>query len=83
MHAHQLSLDHPVIRYVVRRDFISCCTIKARPTTCTDVQSIGEEHPRYTMTYILEKPVNTFTTDHFFYQLQSVKRWFNENRICY
>ncbi|CAF4071269.1 unnamed protein product [Rotaria magnacalcarata] len=39
MHARQLSVD-PVIRYVVRRDFISCCTIKARPTTRTGVQAI-------------------------------------------
>ncbi|CAF1187488.1 unnamed protein product [Rotaria sordida] len=71
MHARQLSLD-PLVRYVIRRDFTSRCMINARPTRL-GIQSITEDHPCYTMKYLIEKPVNTLTKDQFLYLHQSVK----------
>ena len=71
MHARQLSLD-PLVRYVIRRDFTSRCIINARPTRL-GIQSITEDHPCYTMKYLCEKPVNTFTEDQFLYLHQAVK----------
>lgn len=74
MHARQLSLD-PLVRYVIRRDYLSRCMINARPTRL-GIQSITEDHPCYTMKYLREKPVNTFTKDQFLYLHQSVKDGF-------
>lgn len=71
MHARQLSLD-PVVRYVVRREFLSRCMINARPTR-TGVQAITEDHPCYPIKYITEKPVNSFSKDQFLTLHQAVK----------
>ncbi|CAF1045570.1 unnamed protein product [Rotaria sp. Silwood1] len=74
MHARQLSLD-PLVRYVIRREYMSRCMINARPTRL-GIQSITEDHPCYTMKYLLEKPVNTFTKDQYLNLYQSVKDGF-------
>ena len=71
MHARQLSLD-PLVRYVVRRDYISRCMINAQPTR-NGIQTITEDHPCYTIKYLQEKPINTFTKDQFLYLYQAVK----------
>ncbi|CAF3525255.1 unnamed protein product [Rotaria socialis] len=71
MHARQLGLD-PLVRHVIRREYISRCMINARPTR-NGLQSITEDHPCYTMKYLAEKPVHTFTKDQFLYLYQSVK----------
>ena len=71
MHARQLSLD-PVVRYVIRREYMSRCMINARATRL-GVQSISEDHPCYTIKYISEKPVNSFTKDQFLNLYQAVK----------
>ncbi|CAF4984242.1 unnamed protein product, partial [Rotaria magnacalcarata] len=71
MHARQLCLD-PLVRYVIRREYISRCMINARPTR-NGLQSITEDHACYTMKYLVEKPVHTFTKDQFLYLYQSVK----------
>lgn len=71
MHARQLSLD-PLVRYVIRREYISRCMINARPTR-NGLQTITEDHPCYTIKYLLEKPVNTFTKDQFLNLHQAVK----------
>lgn len=71
MHARQLSLD-PMVRYVVRRDYITRCMINARPTR-NGIQTITEDHPCYSMKYLVEKPVSTFRKDQFLNLYQSVK----------
>lgn len=71
MHARQLSLD-PVVRYVIRREYMSRCMINARATRL-GVQSISEDHPCYAIKYISEKPVNSFTKDQFLNLHQAVK----------
>jgi transcription elongation factor SPT6 len=71
MHARQLSLD-PLVRDVIRREYTSRCMINARPTR-TGIQSITEDHPCFTIKYLLEKPINTFTKDQFLYLYQAVK----------
>ena len=71
MHARQLSLD-PLVRYVIRRDYTSRCMINARPTRL-GMQSITEDHPCYTIKYLLDKPVNTFTKDQILHLHQAVK----------
>ena len=71
MHARQLSLD-PVVRYVIRRDYKTRCMINARPTR-TGIQSITEDHPCYTIKYLREKPVHSFTNDEFLHLHQAVK----------
>jgi len=71
MHARQLSLD-PLVRYVIRRHYTSRCMINARPTRI-GIQSITEDHQCYSIKYIVEKPVNTFTKDQFLYLHQAVK----------
>ena len=71
MHARQLSLD-PMVRYVVRRDFLSRSMINARPTR-TGIQAITEDHPCYSIKYITEKPVSTLSKDQFLTLHQAVK----------
>ncbi|CAF1686529.1 unnamed protein product, partial [Adineta ricciae] len=62
----------PLVRYVIRREYTLRCMINARPTRL-GMQSITEDHPCYTIKYLTNKPVNTFTKDQFLHLYQAVK----------